>query len=430
MIMTKMNDLFLEILHEELIPAQGCTEPIAIAYAAAVATKHLGSKPSKIKIIASGNLLKNARNVIVPNSGNMAGVAVSAVLGALGGDADLKMQVLNPITDDNIKEAKRLLDTDYIDIELKETPIKLYIEAIVYDNEMNYVNVKIIHTHTNIIEVIKNEEVILANPCNDSDFNTSLTDRSELTVERIYDFANTVDLDKIDFINDQIQLNKSIAEEGLKNNYGIQVGKTIVRSSENNKLSYDMGRKAASWASAGSDARMSGSCMPVVINSGSGNQGMTISLPVISVAEDLEISDEKLLRALVLSNLIAIHLKTNIGRLSAFCGVVSAGTGASAGITYLQDGTLKQVEAAITHTLANIAGIFCDGAKSSCALKVYSCVDAGYIASLLALDNLAIASKTGIVERTIEETIQNVGMIGQHGMNEIDNLMVDIISKK
>lgn len=417
--------MYISILKEELLPATGCTEPIAIAYASAKACEVLGDFPEKIVVKCSGNIIKNAKSVVVPNTGNLKGIKAAALAGVVSGDASREMQVLEALRPLDIDKVKELMDDNMCDVEIIENDANLHIivKAI---NEEHEAIVEIIHTHTNISKIEKDGQVIFEKEYERDDFNAPLSDRSVLNVKDIYIFANTVDIDDIqELLDRQIEYNLNIAMEGLNSNYGANIGKILLKF-----YGDDVFTKVKAYTSAGSDARMSGCSMPVVTNSGSGNQGMTTSLPIIIYAQEKGIQKEKMYRALVLANLISIHQKTGIGRLSAYCGAVSAACGSGTGITYLEDGTLDQIEKTITNTLANVSGIVCDGAKASCAAKIASSLDAAIMAHFLAMSNIAFDVDSGIVKETVEDTISAVGRLGRNGMKETDIEVLKIMLNK
>ena len=405
---------YLNILKHELVPALGCTEPIAIAYAAAKARQVLGEFPEQVEMHLSGNIIKNVKGVTVPNSGGLKGIDVAAVLGIVGGNADRALEVLSEVSPEDISRI--------CSCSLVENVDNLFITAIVTSGEHS-ASVTIEHQHTNITKITKDGEIILDNPYRSTE--AAAIDKSLLTVKDILDFADQVRMEDIQPVIDrQIKLNSAIAQEGLDNNYGAQIGKTLMHF-----WGKSVTTRACARAAAGSDARMGGCSMPVVINSGSGNQGMTVSLPVIVFADEWEVSHEKLCRSLVVSNLIAIHQKYYIGSLSAYCGAVSAACGAGAGITYMYGGTYQQVSLTIINTLGNIGGIVCDGAKPSCAAKIATSVDAALMAFQLSIQNKSFLPGEGIIKDDIEETIKSMGYIGRVGMRatdtEILNVMID-----
>lgn len=413
---------FIHILQNELVPALGCTEPIAIAYASAKARQILGVFPEHIDICCSGNIIKNVKGVMVPNSGGMKGVDVAAVLGIVGGNADRELEVLEEITPEHIQQTKELLKQNYFSCHLQENVENLYIIANVTAGTRS-ASVTIINRHTLITEITKNGEIIYqANTISNENAKTS---EWHLSISRILEFAETVQLDLVKPILDrQIDMNTHIANIGLNQDFGEQVGRTLLDSFPN-----DVRTRARARAAAGSDARMGGCSLPVVINSGSGNQGMTVSLPVLEYAQEWNISKEILYRALLISNLTSIHLKHFIGSLSAFCGAVTAACGAGAAITYMSGGTYEQICNTIINTLANVGGIVCDGAKSSCAAKIASAVDAAILGHHMSMKGHCFQPGEGIIQNDIENTIKSIGYVGRVGMKNTDleilNIMMD-----
>lgn len=406
---------YIAILKEELVPALGCTEPIAIAYASAKAHEVLGNFPDKLIVRCSGNIIKNAKSVTVPNTGNLRGIKASALAGIVAGKASREMQVLEDVNGQDIEKVKGLMKTDLCEIDMIKNDASLHIivQARYKDDEAV---VEITHTHTNITRIEKNGQILLEKVVSKDDFNAPLSDRSILTVKEIYEFANSVDIEDVtELLDKQVEYNLTIANEGLASNYGVNIGKMLLECYGDNVLT-----KIRAYAAAGSDARMSGCSLPVVTNSGSGNQGMTTSLPIIIYAQEKGIEKERMYRALVLANLITIHQKTGLGRLSAYCGAVSAACGSGTGITYLEGGTLEQIEKTITNTLANVSGIVCDGAKASCAAKIASSLDAAVMAHFLAMRGTSFEVDSGIVKETVENTISAVGRLGREGMKETD----------
>lgn len=413
---------YLRILKEELIPALGCTEPIAIAYAAATARDLLGEFPDEITAACSGNIIKNVKSVIVPTTGDLRGIEASAILGAVGGSAQKKLEVLEDVCPEHIMRTRELLAAGMCKVELIRGAANLHI-ILTMKKGAHSALVEIKESHTNIVRTEKDGEVQLAPQTRAGESKPEATDRSQLNVGDIYDFAETLEIDELKTLLDrQIDYNLRIAEEGLTHSYGANVGSTLLGT-----FGDDIKTVARAYPAAGSDARMSGCTLPVVINSGSGNQGMTVSLPVIKYAQHLGASDELLYRALALSNLVAIHQKTGIGRLSAYCGAVSAACGSGAGVTYLYGGTLEQVSQTITNTLANVSGIVCDGAKPSCAAKIASSVDAALMGHYMTMNRQGFHSGDGIVKNTVEGTIQSVGRLGKDGMKETDVEILNIM---
>ena len=409
---------FLDILKEELIPAGGCTEPIAIAYTAAVARKTLGCRPEHMDVYASGNLIKNAKGVYIPNGGELRGVDAAAILGALGGNADRMLEVLLDLPDGVLDETQALMQQNYCKVHVIQGSEALHLIVNVQaDGQTAEVELKNAHTH--IVRIEKNGESVFR--AEEDGTQDGFTDHSCLTVEKIVDFANTCDLADIEpTLQKQIDCNMQIAEEGLNNRWGVNVG----------KLYYENGKLLQAYAAAASDARMSGCNLPVVIVSGSGNQGATASLPVIVYAEKHGCSREQMLRALALSDLIAIHLKSGIGRLSAYCGAVCAATGAGCAMTYLDGGTLEQIDQTITNSIATSSGMVCDGAKPSCAAKIATSLESAIMAHELAMANRAFQSGEGIVMDNVEQTIDAVGCVASQGMHITDQVILNLMTQQ
>ena len=409
---------FLDILKEELIPAGGCTEPIAIAYTAAVARKTLGCRPEHMDVYASGNLIKNAKGVYIPNGGELRGVDAAAILGALGGNADRMLEVLLDLPDGVLDETQALMQQNYCKVHVIQGSEALHLIVNVQaDGQTAEVELKNAHTH--IVRIEKNGESVFR--AEEDGTQDGFTDHSCLTVEKIVDFANTCDLADIEpTLQKQIDCNMQIAEEGLNNRWGVNVG----------KLYYENGKLLQAYAAAASDARMSGCNLPVVIVSGSGNQGATASLPVIIYAQKHNIGREQLLRALALSDLIAIHLKSGIGRLSACCGAVCAATGAGCAMTYLDGGTLEQIDQTITNSIATSSGMVCDGAKPSCAAKIATSLESAIMAHDLAMANRAFQSGEGIVMDNVEQTIDAVGCVASQGMHITDQVILNLMTQQ
>ena len=416
-----LHDTFLSTLQKELIPALGCTEPIAIAYASAKARQVLGEKPDKIHLRCSGNIIKNVKGVAVPNAGGLKGVEAAAILGAIGGDADRELEVLQAVTEDHLAETRALLQTDYCTCSLQENVANLHIVAEVFAGD-HRASVTIINRHTLITCIEKDGKVLFReDPVAPQE---ETTDWDLWSVESILEYAETVDLSTVHSLLDgQIELNTAIAGAGLRRPFGAQIGRTLLEVCEDTVWT-----RAKARAAAASDARMGGCSLPVVINSGSGNQGLTVSLPVIEYAKHLGVSQEKLYRALVLSNLISIYQKHFIGSLSAFCGAVTAAAGCGAAITWLHGGTLENICDTIANTVANVGGMVCDGAKASCAAKIASAVDAAIMAHHLSMRGLKFQPGEGIIQDDPHKTIQSLGYIGRVGMKSTDveilNLML------
>lgn len=425
MITKELYNNYIQILKDELVEALGCTEPIAIAYAAAKAKAILGKQPERMEVGCSGNIVKNVKGVVVPNTGGLIGIGAAAIAGVVGGDADRELQVLESVKTENYKEIKELLDKDYCSVYHLEGVENLYIVAKVFaGNESAEVYIK--DSHTNIIKIVKNGEVTFEKEETEDKVEEQAGDTSLLNMKDIIEFAETVDLNDVkDVLSNQIKRNTDISEEGLKNDYGVSVGKTLLKY-----YGDDIKIRAKAKAAAGSDARMSGCSLPVVINSGSGNQGITVAVPIIEYAKELKVSEEKLLRALVIGNLTSIHQKSLIGKLSAYCGAVSAAAGSGAGITYLHGGNYDDISKTIVNTIANVGGMVCDGAKPSCAAKIASAVDAAILGHQLSAQGNAFKNGEGLVKDGVEATIESFGRLGRKGMEGTDIEIIDIMLGK
>ena len=404
---------YLAILREEIVPALGCTEPIAIAYASAKARSVLGCLPEHITVKCSGNIIKNVKAVIVPTTGDMKGIETSAVLGAVGGNPDKKLEVLVDVTEEDLALTRELLKKKICSVELIEgvSSLQIIVEMTA-GNESSLV--EIAFSHTNIVRIEHNGALLFKKGL--SVQNATETDRSLLNLKDIYTFATTVNLEDVaDLMERQVDCNLKIAREGLSNKYGANVGSTILEH-----YGDDVRNRARALPAAGSDARMNGCVLPVMINSGSGNQGMTVSLPVEVYAEELEVTREKKIRALVLSNLIGIYQKNELGKLSAYCGAVSAAVGAGAAIAYLNNASYEVIEETIVNTLGNVSGIVCDGAKASCAAKIASSVDAAILAYHMASERRGFHSGEGLVKENAEKTLKSYGRMGREDMRATD----------
>ena len=411
---------YIQILEEELKLAMGCTEPIAIAYAAARAREVLGALPEKMLVEVSGNIIKNVKSVVVPHTGGLRGIPAAAAAGAVAGDAEAELEVLSRVTEQGIRETAEFLERVPIEVHHIDFGHIFDITVTAYRNE-DAASVRIVDYHTNIVSVKRNGEVLLEKEVVSE--KEDLTDRTCLSVEGIVEFADIVDIEAVrEVLGRQIRLNMAIAEEGLRHSYGANIGKTVLRGRE-----YDINYKMRAWAAAGSDARMNGCEMPVVINSGSGNQGITASVPVIVFARETGKSEEELLRALCVSNLVTIHLKTGIGRLSAYCGAVSAGCGAGAGIAYLKGGRFDMIAHTIVNAVAVDSGIICDGAKASCAAKIASAVDAGLLGLAMYEDGNQFFGGEGIVRRGVENTIASGSRLASLGMLQTDKEIIKLM---
>jgi len=419
----------LDILKEEVVPAQGCTEPIAIAFTAAKAKEVFEhTQIDKVVIRVSGNIIKNVKSVVVPNSGGMIGIEVSAIMGLLYGDASKDLMVISDITPKQMEIVKEFLDTKQIEVIHVQNDAKLYVMVELH-NEKHCSSVEIKHLHTNITKIQRDREVLLQQACNDKCFNTSHTDREILSIRLIYDLAQVIDIKLIEPLMSQvIVLNTAIAHEGLSGNYGVNIGKVIQEHIENGFYGDDVRNRAASFAAAGSDARMSGCSLPVMTTSGSGNQGMTASLALIKYAEHFKIEKEQLARALFFSHLSTVHIKTNVGRLSAYCGVICSAAAVSGALCFINNNSFEKVSHAIANTLGDVSGIICDGAKSSCAMKIATTVYAAFDAYVLASHDKYLHGGEGIIATDIEDTLKHIEKLSQDGMQITDQVIIDIMS--
>ena len=412
----------VEVLERELVCAMGCTEPIALAYCAAKARAVLGAVPDRIRVEASGNIIKNVKSVVVPNTGGRRGIAAAAAIGVLGGDEKAELEVISHVSEEAKEALGPYLEKTPIELESLESENLLDMIVTVYKGDA-CAKVRIANEHTNIVYMERDGVVLLRKDSAEPKEEEALPDYSLLTVENIYDFACTCDLDDVRPILDrQIRLNTAIAEEGLRRDYGANIGKVLLTTGDNLRT------RAKAYAAAGSDARMNGSEMPVVICSGSGNQGLTASLPVIVYAEGLNTGSEKLYRALLISNLITLHCKSSIGRLSAYCGAVSAGAGAGAGVAYLHGGDERVIAHTIVNCLAITSGIVCDGAKSSCAAKIATAVETGIFGYDMFKNGQQFYGGDGLVMKGVENSIASFGRLGRVGMRETDQEIIRMMT--
>ena len=417
---SKIYQAYVNILREELLPAMGCTEPIALAYAASYAKKTLGQLPDKVLIDVSGSIIKNVKSVIVPNTGDMRGLDVAAAAGIVAGNPDKKLEVLAQVTPSQIQEIKNFA---------KNTPIKInHVEngfmfdmMVTVSKGNSYAKVRLVNNHTNVVLVEKDGEKLVDNGTAMDE--GKFTDRSVLNMKDIWEFINTMDVADVQpTLEPQVRYNMAIAERGIKEDFGANVGKTILAA-----FGDSLDNRARAMAAAGSDARMNGCEEPVIINSGSGNQGITVSVPIVVYARELKVTEEKMYRALALGNLTSIHEKTPIGVLSAYCGAVSAGAGAGAGIAYLCGSGYEGVVTTVSNALAVVSGMICDGAGSSCAGKIAASVEAGIIGYKMYVKGQAYKGHDGILGGNIEETISNVGRLAKEGMETTNNKILEIM---
>lgn len=417
----EIYDQYVQILAEELVPAMGCTEPIAVAYAAALAKDALGCMPEHIDVLASANIIKNVKSVIVPNTGSLRGLAAAAAAGIVAGDSSRKLEVLSGVTDKQIAAIKSYVQDMNCTVGQSHNEHIFYIE-ITLTAGGHTAKAIIADHHTGVTLVERDGEALFkADPVGAS--NEGEADRSVLTVEGIVEFADTADLDDVrEIISRQIEYNTAIAEEGLRGDYGANIGSILLASYGN-----DVHNRAKAMAAAGSDARMNGCEKPVVINSGSGNQGLTASLPVIVYAKELGSDEDTLYRALLVSNLVTIHLKSGIGPLSAYCGATSAGAGAAAGITYLYGGRFNAIAHTVVNAIAINSGMICDGAKASCAAKIASAVESGLLGMQMQMHGSEFYGGDGIVVKGVENTIRNVSAVARDGMRITDEKIIELM---
>ena len=424
----KDTQTILNILAEEVVPAEGCTEPIALAYVGAKAREILNETIEKVTIKVSGNMIKNVKSVVIPNSGGMVGIEASVVMGIIAGDSTKDLMVISDINKEQMKEVKQFLKDKEVKVIHEDTDIKLYAQIILESKDKSS-SVEIKHMHTNITHIEKDHKVVLDRPCNDMDFNSPAQDRKILSIEAIYELAKTIELSKIEALFTKvIALNSQIAREGLMGNYGVNIGKIIADNIDNGFYGDDARNRAASFASAGSDARMSGCALPVMTTSGSGNQGMTSSLALIEYARILKVPQEKLIRSLFFSHLATVHIKTNVGRLSAYCGVICSSAAVAGALAFLNDKNYQVVAHSIINTLGDVSGIICDGAKSSCAMKVSTTIYAAFDSYLLADAGKYLHGGDGIIADDIESTLKNIGKLSQEGMHTTDKVIIGIMN--
>lgn len=415
---------YINVLKEELIPAMGCTEPIAIAYAGAIAREHLGCLPERVEIEVSGNIIKNVKSVIVPNTGGLRGIEVAAAAGIVAGDAAKELKVISEVSTEAVAVIHKFLESTPITVNFSDSKKIFDIMITVYGNGHS-AYVRICEFHTNIVEIREDDKYVLQKDIAVED-SLGFTDRGFMNVQEIIEFADTARIEDVkDILDLQIECNVNISEEGLAGDYGANIGKVLLKTYGTD----DVKIRAKAKAAAGSDARMNGCEMPVVINSGSGNQGITASIPVIEYAKELGVSDEKRYRTLLVSNLITIHLKSGIGRLSAYCGAVSAGCASGAGIAYLYGGGVDEVSHTIVNSLAITSGIICDGAKASCAAKIATAIDAGILGYHMYKEGQQFYGGDGIVSKGVENTIKNVGQLAKEGMATTDQEILKIMTK-
>ena len=412
---------YLAILKEELRPAMGCTEPIALAYAGALAKKLLGADPERVQVAVSGNIIKNVKSVVVPNTGGLRGIAAAVCAGIIAGDAEKELQVISEVTLEQQTQLRQFMDTVNCTIMPSDSSLVFDIDITLLRGDES-ARVRIVNHHTNVVYQRKNDTVLLELPITETS-EDHLTDKSCLTIEKIVEFADSLEIEDVrEYVSKQIAYNMDIAKAGLEGNWGANIGSVILR-----RQGASLEKRACAWAAAGSDARMSGCEKPVIILSGSGNQGITASVPVVIVAQEMNVSEDDLIRAVVVSDLVTIHQKTGIGRLSAYCGAISAGCGAGAGIAYLRGGRFHAVAHTVVNAIAILSGTICDGAKPSCAAKIAAAVDAGILGYDMYIENQQFYGGDGIVTKGVDKTVINVGRLAREGMKETDKTILEIM---
>lgn len=422
------KDKIEAILEKELVIALGCTEPVAIALAAATAKSYAKGQIEKIILKASGNIIKNAKSVGIPGM-TSSGLDFAAALGVVSGDPTKQLELLDGLTFEDEQSALRLIEEGKVLSGQADTPKRLYIEVTVKTNQ-NTTKVVISDNHSNITLIEVDGKVVFQGGCEDIGIQSNEEELFTLTIDEIVEWVQMVDIHSLSLVKKSIELNKVIGQEGLQGDYGLKVGKTIKENVKKGILSDDIATAAMSLAAAGSDARMAGSTLPVMANTGSGNQGIAVTLPVVAVAEKLQVSEEKMIRAVALSHLITIHIKSKFGRLSALCGVTAAGMGASGAIVHLLDGHLDQIKAAIQNTIGNVSGMICDGAKAGCAMKVSTCSNVAVQSALLALNNQEIKSTDGFIHDDVEKSIESFCKLGNEGTRHTDELILKLMMEK
>ena len=429
MLEQKERQAIIALMHREVVPAMGCTEPMAVSLCVAKATELLGERPEQIEVLLSGNILKNAMGVGIPGTG-MIGLPIAIALGALIGRSEYGLEVLRDVTPAAVAEGKQYMDADHIHIGLKQgITEKLYIEVSVTGANGGTATAVIAHDHTRFIRPVQRGRLLLDTPLPDSEEEAEEADQ-ELTLRRVYEFAITSPIEELEFINQARELNEKASQEALKGNYGHSLGKTLSRPLGKGIMGESIFSHILSATSSACDARMAGAPIPVMSNSGSGNQGISCTMPVVVYARENHNTEEELTRALALSHLTAIYIKQSLGKLSALCGCVVASTGSACGITYLMGGGYDQVAYSVKNMIANLAGMVCDGAKPSCALKVTSGVSTAVLSAMLAIQNTHVTQAEGLIEEDVDRCIHNLTRIGARGMNETDRMVLDIMTHK
>lgn len=422
-----VREQIIALIHQEVVPAMGCTEPMAVALCVAKATELLGQKPEEIRVLLSPNMLKNAMGVGIPGTG-MIGLPIAIALGALIGKSEYSLEVLRDSTPEAVEAGKAFMAEDRINVSLKENiKEKLYIEVSVRAGEETAVAI-IAGSHTHFVYLMKNGNVLLE--AQKAAIQEGEGETVELSLEKVYEFATTTPIEELQFINEARRLNENASKQALLGNYGHDLGKTLTRPLGKGIMGDSIFSHILSATSSACDARMAGAMIPVMSNSGSGNQGIAATMPVVVFAEENHNTSDELTRALILSHLTAIYVKQSLGRLSALCGCVVASTGSSCGITYLMGGNYQQVTYSVKNMIANLAGMVCDGAKPSCALKVSSGVSTAVLSAMLAIQNRYVTSAEGLIEDDVDRCIHNLTRVGADGMNETDRMVLDIMTHK
>lgn len=427
MLRKEIREQIISLIHKEVVPAIGCTEPMAVALCVAKASETLGQKPEQIIVKLSPNMLKNAMGVGIPGTG-MIGLPIAVALGALNGKSEYGLEVLRDITPESVEEGKKYMAENRIEIKLKDKEVdKLYIEVICSAHGSTVVAI-IAGRHDHLVYLVKDNQILLdeQNKIKREEEESSI----ELTLHDVYDFAMTTPLEELQFINEARKMNEKASEEALKGNYGHNLGKVLSRPLGRGIMGESMFSHMLSATSSACDARMAGAMIPVMSNSGSGNQGIAATMPIVVFAEENHNTDEELTRALILSHLTAIYIKQSLGRLSALCGCVVASTGSSCGLTYLMGGNFEQISYSVKNMIANLAGMVCDGAKPSCSLKVSSGVSTAVLSAMLAVQNQYVTSAEGLIEDNVDSCIHNLTRLASKGMDETDRLVLDIMTHK
>lgn len=423
-----MREHLIKTLRMELKPALGCTEPIAIALATAAAGEYFKGEIAKIELELSGNILKNAMGVGIPGTG-MIGIDLAAILGAIAGNAQKGLEVLENINQTDIEKSVKIKKKDIVAIEISKRPEKLYIRGRIYDSEGQWVEAEVVDVHDQVTRIESNTGLLFEREMG-TENSLINSDDKVITAKAIYDFAVSVDLESVDFVLEGVKLNSALSEEGLHGDWGLKVGKSLQRSIEKGYMCDDYKNYSVMMTAAAVDARMDGSKLAAMSNSGSGDQGITAIVSVYSAWEKMKLDEEKLIRALLISNLMPIHIKRKLGRLSALCGATVAGVGAAAGIVYLLDGDYDQIIKAMNNQIGGITGLFCDGAKTSCSFKVANSIDAAFNSAFAALEGNGIRGYEGIIDDDIEKSIRNMARLGNEGMYETDKMILDIMVEK